>query len=70
MIVPWETMCEEANERKRAKYAELMELCRKQGWRTWLFPVEVRGVRGICAQFVHRLMTAVDTTGRDRRKAI
>ena len=38
LTVPWETRCEEANERKRAKYTELMKLCRKQGWRTWLFP--------------------------------
>jgi len=68
LIVPWETRCEEANKRKRAKYTELMELCRKRGWRTWLFPVEV-GVKGFCAQSVHRLMTAVGT-GRDRRKAI
>ena len=67
LTVPWETRCEEANERKRAKYTELMELCRKQCWRTWLFPVEV-GVRGFCAQSVHRLMTAVGTTGRERRK--
>jgi len=69
LTVPWETRCGEANERKRAKYTELMELCRKQGWRTWLFPEEV-GVRGFCAQSVHRLMTAVGTTGKDRRKAI
>ena len=69
LTVPWETRCEEAYERKRAKYTELMETCRNQGWHTWLFPVEV-GVRGFCAQSGHRLMTAVGTTGRDRRKAI
>ena len=69
LTVPWETRCEEAYERKRAKYTELMEMCRNQGWHTWLFPVEV-GVRGFCAQSVHRLMTAVGTTGRDRRKAM
>ena len=69
LTVPWETRREKANDRKRTKYTELMELCRKQGWRTWLFPVEV-GVRGFCAQSVYRLRTAVRTTGRDRRKAI
>jgi len=44
--------------------------CRKSpAFRYLVIPVEV-GVRGVCAQSVHRLMTAVGTTGRDRRKAI
>ncbi|KAH3722291.1 hypothetical protein DPMN_037472 [Dreissena polymorpha] len=46
-----------------------MDLCKQQGWRTWLFPVEV-GVRGFCSQSVHRLMTAVRTTGRESEVAI
>ncbi|XP_052256524.1 uncharacterized protein LOC127861838 [Dreissena polymorpha] len=58
LTVPWEARCEEAYERKKAKYTELMDLCKQQGWRTWIFPVEV-GVRGFCSQSVHRLMTAV-----------
>ncbi|XP_052271754.1 uncharacterized protein LOC127872461 [Dreissena polymorpha] len=69
LTVPWEARCEEAYERKKAKYTELMDLCKQQGWRTWLFPVEV-GVRGFCSQSVHRLMTALGTTGRERRVAI
>ena len=47
-MVPWETRCEEAYERKKAKYTELLDLCKEKGWRTWLFPVEV-GVRGFCS---------------------
>ena len=69
LTVPWEARCEEAYERKKAKYTELVDLCKQQGWRTWLFPVEV-GVRGFCSQSVHRLMTALGTTGRERRVAI
>ena len=69
LTVPSETRCEEAYERKKAKYTELLDLCKQQGWRTWLFPVEV-GVRGFCSQSVCRLMAAVGTTGRDRRMAI
>ena len=65
LTVPWETRCEEAYERKKAKYTELLE----KGWRTWLFPVEV-GVRGFCSQSVCRLITAVGTSGRDRKRAI
>ncbi|KAK0131186.1 hypothetical protein N1851_034112 [Merluccius polli] len=30
---PWEDRIEEANERKRVKYAELVEQCRSNGWR-------------------------------------
>ena len=69
LTVPWETRCEEAYERKKAKYTELLDLCKEKGWRTWLFPVEV-GARGFCSQSVCRLMTAVGTSGRDRKRAI
>jgi len=69
LIVPWETRCEEAYERKKAKYTELLIECRERGYRTWLFPIEV-GARGFCSQYVCRLMAAVGTTGRDRRWTI
>ena len=69
LTVPWETRCEEAYERKKAKYTELLDLCKEKGWRTWLFPVEV-GARGFCSQSVCRLMTAVGTSSRDRKRAI
>ena len=29
LTVPWETRCEEAYERKKAKYTELVDLCRQ-----------------------------------------
>ena len=38
LTVPWETRCEEAYERKKAKYRELLDLCKEKGWRTLLFP--------------------------------
>ena len=68
LTVPWETRCEGAYERKKAK-TELLDLCQEKGWCTWLFQVEV-GVRGFCSQSVCRLMTAVGTSGRDRKRAI
>ena len=34
LTVPWETRCEEAYERKKAKYTELLDLCKEKGWRT------------------------------------
>ena len=69
LTVPWETRCEEAYERKKGKYTELVDLCIQRGWRTWLFPAKV-GVRGSCSQSICRLMTAVGTIGREKRKAI
>jgi len=69
LTVPWETRCEEASERKKAKYTELLNECRERGYRTWLFPIEV-GARGFCSQSVCRLMAAIGMTGRDRRRTI
>lgn len=69
LTVPWEEGCEEAHERKRAKYTELLEMCRERGWRTWLFPVEV-GCRGFPAQSVWRMFKMLGVLGKDRRMAI
>jgi len=44
LTVPWEERMAEAQERKRAKYQELVEDCRRNRWRTRCMPVEV----GIC----------------------
>ena len=69
LTVPWETRCEEAYERKKAKYTYLLDLCKEKSWCTCLFPVE-EGVRGFCSQSMCRLMTAVETSCRDRKRAI
>ncbi len=45
LTVPWEEGMEAANERKRAKYADLVEDCREAGWKATMCPVEV-GCRG------------------------
>ncbi|XP_021349432.1 uncharacterized protein LOC110466448 [Mizuhopecten yessoensis] len=69
LTVPWEEGCEEAHERKKAKYDELMEKCRSRGWTVWLFPVEV-GCRGFPAQSVWRTLRSIGLTGRARATAI
>ena len=69
LTVPWDFRCEEAYERKRAKYTELREQCRQQGWKAWLCPTEV-GARGFYSQSVCRLMSAIGTTGKYRRRSI
>lgn len=43
LTVPWEEKMEEARERKKKKYAELVEECRNRGWRARCLPIEVGG---------------------------
>ncbi|XP_021358056.1 uncharacterized protein LOC110453438 [Mizuhopecten yessoensis] len=69
LTVPWEEGGEEAHERKKAKYDELMEKYRSRGWTVWLFPVEV-GCRGFPAQSVWRTLQSIGLTGRARATAI
>ena len=69
LTVPWEERCEEANERKKAKYEDLLAECRQQGWKTWNFPVEV-GCRGFPAQSLGRTFSALGIKGREKRSAI
>ena len=39
--VPWEECMEEANESKRAKYANFVEECHRRGWCAGCVPIEV-----------------------------
>ena len=69
LTVPWEERIQEAYERKRAKYDDLMESCRSKGWSTWLFPVEV-GCRGFPAQSVWRMLSVLGIQGKARKAAV
>ena len=69
LTVPWETRCQEAHERKRAKYDDLMTECRREGWQTWYFSVEV-GARGFPASSCWRMMAALGLSGRTRKRAV
>ena len=68
LTVPWETICEEACERKMAKYTELQEQCRSRGWSTWLFPVEIV-CRGFPAQSLWRMLRKLGIKAGDRTRA-
>jgi len=59
LTVTWEKRKDEAQERKRAKYQELMVDCSKNGWRLRCMPVEVvsRGFAG------HSLSKAYEALG-------
>ena len=69
LTVPLETICEEAYERKMAKYTEIQEQCRSCGWSTWLFPVEI-GCRGFPAQSLWRMLGTVGIAAGDRKRAV
>jgi hypothetical protein len=69
LTVPWESRCEDAFERKTAKYADLLAQCKAKGWHTWLFPVEI-GARGFPGKSLWRLFSALGVTGNERKKYV
>ncbi|KAI4901997.1 hypothetical protein NFI96_003043 [Prochilodus magdalenae] len=60
---------EEGNERKRLKYDELVEDCRREGWKARCEPIEV-GCRGFAARSLCKIYTLLGITGAAKRKAI
>lgn len=69
LTVPWEERMEEAQERKREKYQELVEDCRRNGWKTRCMPVEV-GCRGFANYSLSKAYGTLGITGENRRRAI
>ena len=64
LAVPWE----EAHERKRAKYADLVTECRESGWSTRLYPVEL-GARLFVGDSVTHLLKDLGLRGARLHKA-
>lgn len=60
---------EEAQQRKRGKYEELLEVCRRNGWKTRCMPVEV-GCRGFAGNSLSKAYRMQGITGASRRRAI
>ncbi|XP_062272394.1 LOW QUALITY PROTEIN: uncharacterized protein LOC133978067 [Scomber scombrus] len=69
LTVPWEERIEEANERKRAKYQELVEDCRGRGWRTFYEPIEV-GCSGFAGRSLCKVLSRLGVTGAAKKRAI
>jgi hypothetical protein len=69
LTVPWEERIEEAYERKKAKYQQLVEDCQQKGWKTSCLPVEV-GARGFVGQSVWRALGILGMTGVSRKVTI
>jgi len=65
LTVPWEERMEEANERKRTMYQQLVQECRDNRWRVWCLPVEV-GCRGFAGQSLWSAFLLLGVTGTDR----
>jgi hypothetical protein len=68
LTVPWEERAEEAHERKRLKYDELVEQCRAKGWSTRCDAVEV-GCRGFICQSLWNTFRTLGIVGTTRKKA-
>ncbi|XP_054628013.1 uncharacterized protein LOC129179159 [Dunckerocampus dactyliophorus] len=69
LTVPWEDCIEEANERKRSKYQELVEQCLRAGWKARCEPIEV-GCRGFAGRSLCKVFTLLGITGAAKWKAI
>ncbi len=69
LTVPWEDHLDEAHERKRTKYEELVIDCRKQGWKARCMLIEV-GCRGFVGQSLYKTLSVLGITGAERRRAM
>ena len=65
LTVPWEERIEEAQERKREKYQELVEDCQRNRWKTMCMPVEV-GSRGFASQSLSKAYGTLGITGANQ----
>lgn len=69
LTVPWEDRMDEANERKRAKYSELLKECWSNSWRTRCQPIKV-GCRGFVGQSLCRAYKMRGMTRARQRRGI
>lgn len=69
LTVPWEDRMDEANERKRAMYSELLKECWSNSWRTRCQPIKV-GCRGFVGQSLCRAYKMLGMTRARQRRAI
>ena len=69
LTVPWEERIEEAHERKKAKYSELVNNCSEKGWRVWCFPVEI-GTRGFPGKSTSYALSQLGMRFKEKRAAL
>ena len=68
LTVPWEDCIEEANERKRSKYAEPAADCRRYSLKAQCEPVEV-GCQGFAGHSLQRTLKLIGIRGLQTRRA-
>ena len=69
LTVPWEERIEEAFERKKSKYQQLVEECQERGWKAWCLPVEV-GCRGFAGRSLWRSLRLLGIAGIKRKRVV
>ena len=69
LTVPWEDNMEVAHERKIAKYTNLTDKCRDNGWQASCVAIEV-GCRGFAAKSLCKALASVGIAGLAKRKAL
>ena len=69
LTVPWEENSETAHEMKTAKYQELCEEIRSNGWKVTYTAIEV-GCRGFSSHTLWSAMKVLGIRGRERRGMI
>ena len=67
--IPFEDAIEEAFERNKLKYAELLAKPRQQGWEAHTRPVQI-GVRGFVAKLTKTLLLDFGFRGRSLKRAL
>ena len=66
LTVPWEVHMEEAHERKKEKYEELVMQCEDHGWRAHCYPFEV-WCREFVAQSTMSFFHCLGVVGKEKR---
>ena len=69
LTVPWEENMELAYERKMEKYQDLVDDCKRRGWKASCYPIEV-GVRGFAGKSLNQALNKMGISGLKKRRAV
>ena len=67
LIGPWKDNVEEAYDRKKETYEELVMQCEEHGWRAHCYPFEV-GCIGFIAQSTMPFLHCLGVVGKEKRR--
>ena len=69
LTAPCEERMEDAYERKKGKYQDIVDESKEKGWKVWCMPVEV-GCRGFPGQSLWRTLRVLGVIGKRRKQMI